>query len=58
VIERRVRPGSTGLASHGWTDQHAESFAAHCRAAGFNDVRTETHTPGRLVVEVVSAIRP
>jgi ubiquinone/menaquinone biosynthesis C-methylase UbiE len=58
AIERRVRPGSTGLASHGWTDQHAESFAAHCRAAGFNDVRTETHTPGRHVVEVVSAIRP
>ncbi len=58
VIERRVRPDATGLASHGWTDQQAESFAAQCRAAGFNDVRIETYTPRRRALKVVTAIRP
>jgi ubiquinone/menaquinone biosynthesis C-methylase UbiE len=59
VIERRVRPGATGLASHGWTDQQAESLAAQCRTAGFDDVRIETHTPGRRAVKVVvTAVRP
>jgi ubiquinone/menaquinone biosynthesis C-methylase UbiE len=58
AIERHVRPGATGLASHGWTDQQAESFAAQCRAAGFNDVRTDTHAAGRRAVKVVSAVRP
>jgi SAM-dependent methyltransferase len=59
VIERRVLSGATGLASHGWTDQQAESFAAQCRTAGFDDVRIETHTPGRRAVKVVvTAARP
>ncbi|MGH4016515.1 MAG: class I SAM-dependent methyltransferase [Gemmatimonadales bacterium] len=57
AIERRVRPGATGLASHGWTDQQAESFAAQCRVAGFDDVRVEKHTPSRRAVSVVSAVR-
>jgi SAM-dependent methyltransferase len=57
ALERQVLPGAKGLASHGWTDQQAESFADQCRAAGFNDVRTETHTPGRHAVKVVSAVR-
>lgn len=56
AIERRVRPSATGLASHGWTDQQAESFAAQCREAGFKDVRVEKHTPGRQVVLVVVAV--
>ena len=58
AIERRVRPGATGLASHGWTDQQAESFAAQCRAAGFDSVHVEKHTPGRRAVSVVKAVRP
>jgi ubiquinone/menaquinone biosynthesis C-methylase UbiE len=58
AIERRVRPGATGLASHGWTDQQAESFATQCRAAGFDDVRVEKHTTGRRAVSVVTAVRP
>ena len=33
VMERRVKPGATGLASHGWTEQQAESFATQSRAA-------------------------
>lgn len=57
AIERRVRPGATGLASHGWTDQQAESFAAQCTAAGFEDVSVETNTPGRRAVLVVRAVR-
>ncbi|HWJ52261.1 MAG TPA: class I SAM-dependent methyltransferase [Propionibacteriaceae bacterium] len=56
VIERRVRPGATGLASHGWTDQQAESFVADCREAGFEDVRLERRTPGRRAVLAVAAV--
>jgi SAM-dependent methyltransferase len=52
-------PVATGLASHGWTDQQAESFAAQCRAAGFNEIRIEAHTPGRRALKVVvTAVRP
>jgi ubiquinone/menaquinone biosynthesis C-methylase UbiE len=58
AIERRVRPGATGLASHGWTDQQAESFAVQCRAAGFENVRIEQHTGGRRAVQVAQALRP
>lgn len=57
AIERRVRPGATGLASHGWTDQQAESFANCCRTAGLDDVRIETLNRGRRAVQVVKAIR-
>ena len=57
TIERRVRPGATGLASHGWTDQQAESFAAQCCAAGFDDARTDTQRSGRRAVKVVNAVR-
>jgi SAM-dependent methyltransferase len=58
AIERCVRPGATGLASHGWTEHQAESFAAQCRAAGFESVRIEKHTPGQRAVFVVKAVRP
>lgn len=57
AIERRVRPGATGLASHGWTDDQAASFADLCRRAGLDDVRVDTRTRGRSVVQVVNAIR-
>src|SRR5690349_19471152 len=57
VVERQVRPGATGLASHGWTNQQADSFAALCRTAGFDDVHVETRNLGRRVAHVVSAIR-
>jgi ubiquinone/menaquinone biosynthesis C-methylase UbiE len=57
AIERRVRPGATGLASHGWTDQQAQSFAAQCRATGFDDVHAEQHTPGGRALWAVRAIR-
>ena len=58
VIERRVRPGATGLASHGWTDEQAQSFADQCRMAGFADAHVERHSRGRQVLCAVRAMRP
>jgi ubiquinone/menaquinone biosynthesis C-methylase UbiE len=58
AIERRVRPEATGLASHGWTEQQAESFAALCRTAGFENVRIGKQRTGRRSVWTVSAVRP
>ena len=55
-----VRPpmDATGLASHGWTEQQAESFAAQCRTAGFDDVRVEGRGAGRGAVWSVRGVKP
>jgi ubiquinone/menaquinone biosynthesis C-methylase UbiE len=53
VMERRVQPGATGLASHGWTEQQVESFQAQCRATGFDAVRIDERAAGRGTVWVV-----
>ena len=58
AIERHVRTGATGLASHGWTDSQAQSFAAQCRMAGFDEVRTDRRTTHRHAVWAVHAVRP
>ena len=58
AIERQIRPGATGLASHGWTEQQVESFAARCRAAGFDGVRIAQHRAGRSGSWVVQGTRP
>ncbi|MGZ5390695.1 MAG: class I SAM-dependent methyltransferase [Mycobacterium sp.] len=58
AVERRTQPGATGLASHGWTQQQAESFAAQCRTAGFAEVTVGQHGRGRRAVWTVSATRP
>jgi ubiquinone/menaquinone biosynthesis C-methylase UbiE len=58
AIERRVRPGATGLASHGWTDQQVQSFAAQCRSAGFEAVCVDEHGAGRGALWVVHGLRP
>jgi ubiquinone/menaquinone biosynthesis C-methylase UbiE len=58
AIERSVRAGATGLASHGWTDQQVQSFAAQCRQAGFDAVRIDKHGRGRQARWTVHAIRP
>ncbi len=55
VIERRVEPGATGLASHGWTEQQVQCFADLCRQAGFETVRIGERTLGRRVLWVVQA---
>ena len=50
AIERRVRPGARGHASHGWTDRQAAAFADRCRDAGFELVAVTSHEieAGRL----------
>jgi ubiquinone/menaquinone biosynthesis C-methylase UbiE len=53
VMERRVQPGATGLASHGWTEEQVESFQAQCRATGFDSVRTDERPAGRGTAWVV-----
>jgi ubiquinone/menaquinone biosynthesis C-methylase UbiE len=58
AVERRTQPGASGLASHGWTRQQAESFATQCRTAGFADVAISEHGQGRRAVWTVKASRP
>ncbi len=57
VIERRVRPGATGHASHGWTDEQAGAFAALCRKAAFVDEAVVRHQLRRRSVLSVQATR-
>lgn len=65
AMERRTRPGATGLASHGWTDEQAAVFAGMCRGHGFDDVRVERDTvhmwrgraPRNLVAVVATSAR-
>src|SRR6185312_9801935 len=58
AVERQTHPGATGFASHGWTEQQANSFAAMCRTAGFDDVRVDRDDTGRRGAWLVSAVRP
>ena len=58
AIERQAPDDATGLASHGWTEQQAESFAAQCRRAGFDDVRVEGCGAGRGAVWSVRGVKP
>lgn len=58
AVERQSPPGATGVASHGWTRQQAEAFAAHCRTAGFGDVEVVARKTGRRGVWVVRATKP
>ena len=57
AVERQTTPDATGLASHGWTRQQAESFAELCRSAGFTDVTVGGHKAGRREVWAVRAVR-
>lgn len=57
AIERRIRPGAKGLASHGWTDEHAAAFAAACHTAGFDRVKVDHHRSGRSTYLAVTAVR-
>jgi len=58
AVERSTQVGATGLASHGWTRQQAESFAAQCRTAGFENVTVGQRGQGRRAVWTVIATRP
>ncbi|MCT7660017.1 class I SAM-dependent methyltransferase [Mycobacterium deserti] len=57
AVERQVEPGATGVASHGWTRDQAQSFAAQCRTMGFESVDVGEGETGRGGVWTVSAIR-
>jgi ubiquinone/menaquinone biosynthesis C-methylase UbiE len=57
AIERCTKHGAKGHASHGWTMEQSEAFAAACAAAGFDDVRAEVHSVGHGRLSVVSAVR-
>ncbi|HEY8526176.1 MAG TPA: methyltransferase domain-containing protein [Acidimicrobiales bacterium] len=43
VLERQVRPGATGHASHGWTPEQAETFAERAEAAGLGAATVGRH---------------
>jgi ubiquinone/menaquinone biosynthesis C-methylase UbiE len=58
VVERRVEPGASGHASHGWTDAQARRFAERCDAVGFRDVELSHHRAGHKPVVAVVARRP
>jgi ubiquinone/menaquinone biosynthesis C-methylase UbiE len=58
AIERRTRPGATGLASHGWTLEQASAFADRCRAHGFTDAGVNQHGGGRRTKVSVTATAP
>ena len=58
VIERHTRPGARGLASHGWTDDHARAFADRCLARGFTDLRVGRHTYGRRRTISATCVAP
>jgi ubiquinone/menaquinone biosynthesis C-methylase UbiE len=54
VIERRTRPGATGRASHGWTDDQAAAFAERCRDMGFVVVQVGRHEGRRPLLTVLA----
>ena len=54
AIERRVKPGASGHASHGWTDGQAERFAAACESAGLEEVAVARHQTSRQVLTVLA----
>jgi ubiquinone/menaquinone biosynthesis C-methylase UbiE len=58
AIEKRTTAGAEGLASHGWTDEQAEAFAAACRKEGFVAVCVEHNDTGRRSTVSVVATAP
>jgi ubiquinone/menaquinone biosynthesis C-methylase UbiE len=58
AVEACTTQGATGHASHGWTEDQAERFAALCGGHGFTDVRTERRTADkRARIGVVAVSR-
>jgi hypothetical protein len=55
AIERQASAGARGLASHGWTGEQAEAFAAACRGHGFGDVRVVRRGGRRPLLAIVAA---
>lgn len=57
AVERQTSAGATGVASHGWTHEQAESFATQCAKAGFVDAAIDEATTRRGKVWLVTAVR-
>lgn len=55
AIERCTEASATGLASHGWTPEQADAFAAACRSTGFAEATVETAAGRRGTALVVRA---
>lgn len=58
AIERRTRPGATGHAGHGWTDDQARAFAEQCEERGFREVQVDRHRYGRRRTVSVRCVAP
>lgn len=58
AIEREREPGTTGMASHGWTNQQAHTFAEHCAAAGFIEPHVASRRIGQQDHLIVTLKRP
>ena len=55
ALERRITdPDADGVASHGWTVEQSESFAEHCRRAGFAGAVTGVHEGEPTLLSVVA----
>jgi ubiquinone/menaquinone biosynthesis C-methylase UbiE len=57
AIERQRQAGATGHASHGWTDDQAQTFAVACEAAGFTEVSVARHQSRRGTLLSVVGVR-
>lgn len=54
ALEKRIQPGATGNASHGWTPQQADTFAMMLTDHGFTSADTADHDHGRRKVVTVT----
>jgi ubiquinone/menaquinone biosynthesis C-methylase UbiE len=52
VLEKLIRPGATGVASHGWTRRQADAFAGRLAQTGFVDVAVDVHDGRRTTLSV------
>ncbi len=55
ALEKRTQPGATGNASHGWTPDQANRFAAMLTDHGFESADVSNHDLGRRPVVAVTA---
>ena len=57
LVERSVKPGESGQAAHGLTDDQAAMLVDELATAGFIDPRCETRVAGYRTLVVVSALK-
>ena len=57
ALEKRTEAGATGNATHGWTSDQAETFAAMLPDQGFESAEVLNHDLGRRRVVTVTARR-